>query len=396
MMQCMTRYVLFELIKIFSLTLIGMTSLVVLIGLAHQAIREGLGPIAIAQLIPYVLPNALRFSIPGTILFATCSVYGRMSSSNEVVAIKSVGISPWVIMAPALVLAFVLSLVSVWLNDLAVSWGRSGMHRVVLQSVEQIMYGVLRTQRSYSTDQFSINVKDVEGRFLILPTITYHPSEEEAPIIVTADRAELKYNREKDSLTLLLEYAEADVGEHTLLSWPDTLEEEIPLSAAAKSGRKTLSTSEVPLRDIGDRIELEKDSQRIKEEELAIEKSFLLLSGDFAQFATGEWMDRRSQLQSSQLMVCRLRTEPWRRWAYGFSCFVFVFVGSGLAIRQKSADFWSTFGLCFLPILICYYPLLEYGVGRAKHGVLPPYAVWIANVVMLVVGGWILKRVLRY
>ena len=77
------------LAAIFGLTLIGMTSLIVLVGLAHQAVREGLGPLAVARLVPYVLPNALRFSIPGTMLFAACSVYGRMSSSNEVVAIKS-------------------------------------------------------------------------------------------------------------------------------------------------------------------------------------------------------------------------------------------------------------------------------------------------------------------
>lgn len=279
MMQRMTRYVLFELIKIFGLTLLGMTSLIVLVGLAHQAIREGLGPLALAQLIPFILPNALRFSIPGTMLFAACSVYGRMSSSNEVVAIKSAGISPWVIISPALIFAFVLSLVSVWLNDVAVSWGRTGMHRVVLQSVEQIMYGVLRTQRSYSTDQFSINVKDIDGRSLILPTITYHPNEKDAPIIVTADRAELKYNEEENSLSLLLEHAEADVGEETIVSWPDTLEQRIPVTAAAKNGKKDLSPSEVPLREIPNRIAAERANLARTEVDLAVEKSFQLASG---------------------------------------------------------------------------------------------------------------------
>lgn len=73
---------------------------------------------------------------------------------------------------PTLVAAFLVSLVTVWLNDVAVSWGRSGMERVALAAAEEIAYGLLRTERSYSTPQFSINVKRVEDRRLIRPIVT--------------------------------------------------------------------------------------------------------------------------------------------------------------------------------------------------------------------------------
>jgi len=33
------------------------------------------------------------------------------------------------------------------------------------------------------------------------------------------------------------------------------------------------------------------------------------------------------------------------------------------------------------PILIGYYPLLMYGIDQAKSGNLPPYSVWLANLV---------------
>jgi len=113
MLQRMTRYVVFELLKVFLVALAAMTLLMIVVVLAQQAIREGLGPAAVVRLIPYILPNALRFAIPGTILFAACSVYGRMSASNELVAIKSAGISPWAVAWPALFLAFMMSCVSV-------------------------------------------------------------------------------------------------------------------------------------------------------------------------------------------------------------------------------------------------------------------------------------------
>ena len=174
MISQLTRYVIRDLLQVFLTTLIGLSLLLIVVVLAHQAVREGLGPVAIVRMVPYVVPNALRIAIPGTVLFATCSVYGRMSAANEIVAVKSLGISPMAVIRPALVLSFVLSLVAVWLNDVAVSWGRLGINRVILQSAEQIMYGVLRTQGSYSNGRFSISVSHVDEQWLMHPTIDFH------------------------------------------------------------------------------------------------------------------------------------------------------------------------------------------------------------------------------
>ena len=77
LMRRITRYIILEMLKVFLTTLLVMTSIMLLIGLAQRALREGMGPIPVLRLIPFVLPDALRFAIPGTLLFATCSLYGR-------------------------------------------------------------------------------------------------------------------------------------------------------------------------------------------------------------------------------------------------------------------------------------------------------------------------------
>ena len=56
----------------------------------------------------------------------------------------------------------------------------------------------------------------------------------------------------------------------------------------------------------------------------------------------------------------------------------------------------TTFGVCFLPILILYYPLLAFAVDRAKCGALPPYTVWLGNIVLSLIGAWCLRRVIRH
>ncbi|MEX0978400.1 MAG: LptF/LptG family permease, partial [Pirellulales bacterium] len=122
-MRLLTRYVLREIFQVFLVTLVALTSFMVLVGAVQVAIARGLGAVQIAQALPYLLPNALMFAVPGTILFAVSIVYGRMSGANELVALKSLGLSPMVVIWPALALSVLLSFATVWLNDLAMNWG---------------------------------------------------------------------------------------------------------------------------------------------------------------------------------------------------------------------------------------------------------------------------------
>src|SRR5262245_30252810 len=149
-MRTITRYVVWDLLKIFCLLLLGLTLVVMVILVGQQALRMNLGLWPTLRVAQFILPQALAFAVPAAILFAVCFVYGRMSSDNEVTAIKALGISPMALLWPGVVLALVLSLWGVWLNDLAFSWGHTGVQKVVLQSAEEIAYRLLRAQHTYS------------------------------------------------------------------------------------------------------------------------------------------------------------------------------------------------------------------------------------------------------
>ena len=191
-MKIISRYVLSELLQVFLVALTALTLFMLVIGLVKEAQQQGLGFLQIAALVPYVLPEAMRFAVPGTMLFAVASVFGRMSASNEITALKAAGITPMATIWPAMALAVVVSFVSVWLNDVAVSWGRDGVRRVIVGSVEEIIYGRLRQQRSYSTPQVSINVNGVDGKKLIRPTLSFQPGGSAAPVTVSAAEAQLR------------------------------------------------------------------------------------------------------------------------------------------------------------------------------------------------------------
>lgn len=110
-MRILTRYAIWEFLKVFTLALAGMTLFMLLIGIGREAIREGLGPGPVLRLLPFIVPDSMRFSVPASALLASCTVFGRMSGENEVVAIKSLGISPAVMIVPVYIIGFLLSLV---------------------------------------------------------------------------------------------------------------------------------------------------------------------------------------------------------------------------------------------------------------------------------------------
>lgn len=395
-MTRMTRYVLGDLLGVFLVTLTLMSALMVLALLVQEAVKQGLGPEPIVRLLPYVLPQAMPFAIPAAILFAVCSVYGRMSSANEVVAIKSLGISPMSILWPAFVLAFLVSLSAVWLNDVAASWGRAGVQKVIMQSIEQIIYGTLRTHHSFSNGKISINVKEVDGKRLLKTIVTIQGGDGDPGMTITAEEAEIRSDSENNALIFIVTNFVVERGDNMRYFNSGTAEFSIPLLDASRGGGPSNSPAAIAMRQIPqEAVNQQRDILR-QEESMAAEAAFQLVTGDFASLAGGQWPIRQAGLQHGRFRLHRLYAEPWRRWANGFCCFFFVFVGAPLAIHLRTSDLWTTFGLCFLPILVAYYPLMMYGVDRAKAGALPPYTVWMGNLVLLGIGFYFLRKVQRY
>ena len=392
-MRILTRYVLGTLLQQFLLALTLLTMVFLLAGLANEAVNQGLGLEQVVLLVPYVLPDALRFAIPATMLFAASVTYGRIAGFNELVAIKSMGISPSTIIWPAVVLAFLLSLSAVWLNDVAVSWGRRGVQRVILESFEEVAYGMLRSKKAYSNKSFSIHVKNVDGRRLVYPILTFQSSGDTPPATVTADWAELRADVDANELKMVFHNAKVDFGTGKV-TWPDTYEHVIPLRK--KDGVSGSSRpAEMAMREIPDHIRETRERQDQINQELATRAALQMTTGGFDDLTSDEWKQNYKRVDKLDEHMARLHTEPHRRWASGFSCLCFVMVGVPWAIRLRNADYLTSFFICFLPILVLYYPLLAYGLGQAKGGDLPPYSVWMGNIVLAVAGYWALRKVLK-
>src|SRR6202035_4316499 len=103
------RMILWELVKVFVMSLVGITGILLMAGIVAEASQQGLGPGQIFEAIPLLIPSTLPYTIPATTLFATCVVYGRLAADNEILAIKSSGVNILQVARPGLVLGLAMS-----------------------------------------------------------------------------------------------------------------------------------------------------------------------------------------------------------------------------------------------------------------------------------------------
>jgi lipopolysaccharide export system permease protein len=393
-MKILTRYVVFDLLKVFSMILTGLT-VVIFIGLiGKEAVEKGLGLGPLLRMTPYLLPQAMQFAVPGTMLLATTYVYGRLSSYNEIVAIKALGISPMALIWPTLILATLVSFSGVYINNLAVSWGTRGVQRVFIESIEDVVYGHLQMHRTYSSGKLSINVRGVEGKTLRQPTLVVAASGNHPALTIRAKEAEISSDPKERKLHV--RFRDFEVSGPITVTNPETYEQEISLDELTGMSAETRSPSTYALGEIGPAVERTTERIRQLDESMAAQASFALMTGEILILAPEHWKWREKELAGAKERLQRLHTEPWRRWANGFSCLCFVMVGAPMAIRLKHAEFLAIFFVCFLPILLVYYPMLAVSVDQAKDGAFPPPAVWLGNVVLALWGVWLMRRVIRY
>jgi lipopolysaccharide export system permease protein len=381
-MYILTRYAVWEVLKIFLAALVGLT-LLVTFGMGFKVASDnGLPNIITLQLVPYMLPEMLGITLPVAMLYAVSSAFGRMTGTNEVVALKSLGISPMAVVWPVLVLTGFLSLGTVWMYEIAATWSRPSTARVICESVERIVYSVLQKNQSCDRGKFVIVVMRVEGHILVQPMITIR-EDGGSRITITATEGELKTDWEHRQLQFVCHNGEVDVEGQGRLLFQDERTYVVPLGAPPPDPfhRDWVAMSVIP-----ERIAQLQDKLRVIQQNIDARK---------------EMGDQESSQESNQIagienQIYRLRTEPYRRWSNGFTCVCFALIGIPVAMLWRHADGLTNFFVCFLPILAIYYPLLMLGENLTTNGILHPIFFWMGNVVLIVPGVLLLRWNIRH
>lgn len=401
------RYVIWETLKVFCIALMVTMSLLTLAGGVKEAMRGGLPLILVARILPYVAIEMLRFTVPGCLLFAVASTVGRLSAANELTALKAAGISTLRGLFPLLVIAYLMSVFTYWLYDLSASWARQGLRQTLLASIDDIAYSTLTTEGSFRTKDIAIVVDGVTGRTLQKPRIDVFGQPDSPPSSLVADRAEIDINN--GELLLRCYNARLELEGVGSFYFPTKLEHPVTLNGVTQPSEDTASPAEISSRVIQRQVAKEEaEVARLKtklRELLEMELPAELVSTSQITSQTGavtetamqrvespELQETRLALEHHQLRLNRLLGENQRRLANGFACLAFALIGIPVAAWRKTADSMSTFFVCFLPILLGYYPLLMVGETLVRSGYFQALSPWIADAIAATTGIGLIHR----
>jgi lipopolysaccharide export system permease protein len=389
------RIILGELVRVFLLSLVGITGMLLMAGIVAEASQHGLTPIQILAAIPLLIPSTLPYTIPATTLFATCVVYGRLAHDNEILAIKAAGINILSVVGPSIILGLAMTVTTMVLYYDLIPTTHHIMRSMVLQDVEEYLYGFLKREHCISHQKlpYRMQVKCVQGRTLIDPIfVKKDPKTGADEVTARAETAELR-----------VEMAHAQILFHMKRCWVTSSQDgtqgyfedkiwpvELPPDFD-KTARK-FRTGDMTWNELIDyRVELK---QQKDEKDVQIALNTALLPTPNAN--PDHLKNLRAQSKEKQDLIRSVDAEMLMRPALSVGCLCFVLVGCPIGIWFSKSDYLSAFITCFLPIVFLYYPLLLCGQNLAKSGrVQPALAVWGADVLMAVVALPLYRKLLK-
>ena len=386
------RYVLRDLLIVFVFLLSAVTVLLVFVGIFREMSKSDLQPQLALQILPYVVPSMLPFTIPATMLMTVCIVYGRMAADSEIIAAKAAGINVMTLLIPSFALGGVLSLCSLLLTDRVIPWAMNNIQTTISQALEDIFLNKLRSKGQIVDNQrgFSITVMGVEGRRLIYPTFHYQPKGSK-PVAVQAREAVIRFDMNQRKVILIMIDGNLKMSGERSMKFKKH-EQAFPLPFEVQK----MKSRHLSLRDIRRKLEqiegeLE-ESRGFRDATLAMS----LMLGDFEQLKDPEMYRYDNSKQKHRQELAILRTEQQSRFALSTSCFLFCLLGAPFAVLQAKRQFLTSFFMCFLPILLVYYPMVLLLMNLSKHESVPPVTIWVANLLILIAAGIVIRKVLRH
>ena len=287
-----------------------------------------------------------------------------MAASNELIALSSLGISPFKVIRPVLLVATLLSLGCVWLYDIGEWWGQKGIHQVLIDSAEEIAYRFLRTKHSYAKGEVSLNVKSVEGRRLIRPTLVVEPpglpraghrvrrrrgAAQQRPRAQSVDHHASRHGLYRQRGLDGLSGHDGTSGGGGRNQQPRALAAAIP--QPGEPGGRPRKSPHVPG---------------------PTGKGPAAVAGRLdGHAAPSRWLRRRKPWKPSASHLHWIESQIHRRWTNGFFCLAYVIIGIPVAMHVRSRDYLTSFFACFLPVVVFNHPLHNICIKMAEAGRAP-------------------------
>ena len=363
-MHIIRNYTLKEFTGPFLLSLLVSTMILAtghIVQVADMIINKGVSVTYILNLFLLLMPWLLTFTIPISVLSATLLSFGRLASDNEIIALKASGVSLFRIASPVVLIALMISLFCVPLNDKILPTSGYNARKLVKEIGMRNPLALLEPGVFIKGfKDYIIFVYNISGNKLKNIRI-YQPQEGRPTRTIVAEEGEVIPIPEENMIKLKLKNGSAD---EAMPNEPDNF-------------YKLMFQTYYMTLNLEDAMKYEEIQKKPREMSIAELKQEII------------------KLDKEKISTTPLYIEMHNKLALAFSSFVFVFLGIPIAIRTHRREKSINFGLTML-LFIVYWGIMLGGIACSIRNLIPPWlGIWMANIVMFLIGMCLFIKISR-
>ena len=373
-LSVMDRYLASELVLPFLFGVGAFSSVGLAIGSLFELVRKvaesGL-PLGIAvKVLLLKIPHFIAYALPTSTLLATLMAYSRLSSDSEIIALRSVGVSVYRIVLPAIVLSLLISGTTFLFNELFVPAANYQASITLDRALD-------RENPSFKDKNiFHTEYGDIE-----------QPDGEEREVMTRLFYAE-RFNGERMQGLTIIDRSQQGVNQIiTAKSATWNLADNV---WDFFNGTIYLIAPDGSFRNI----------VRFEHQKLKLPKAPLDLAQkgrDYDQMNIAQSLEYLKVVQggSDERKLRELKIRIHQKISVPFVCVVFGLVGSALGTKPQHTGKATSFGISVM-VIFFYYLLVAIMGAMGQMGIFSPFmAAWIPNFTGLGAGGWLLVRSAR-
>ena len=372
-MKLLDRYIAKQVL-VTAFFAVGVLSLVLVFGNVFKQLLDLLVnhdvPLEyILSFMAYILPFSLTFTIPWGFLTAVLLVFGRLSAENELIALRSMGVSIYRICFSLLVIALACVGVCLWINvDVAPK---------AQQKMKAALYNIATSNpiAMFGSDQIidefpnkKIYVSRKEGTRLF-DILMYDLSDAGAALsVVHAREGSLQADlSNKLNPQVLLELKNARYEQH------DSVD---PHNLAKIRQGITMQKIVLPisLKDLYERNKVR--------------------SG-LSQKTLSELMEETKAGRQDIEQLTAAKTEVNKRFSFSLASFAFALIGVPLAITAQRKETSIGFLLSLVVAFVYFFFIILANAVRENPKFHPELLIWAPNVLFISLGGYLFWRLGR-
>ena len=311
---------------------------------------------SVVKIFVYGLPGIIMWTFPMSMLLATLLTFGRLSSSSEITAMKSCGISFGRIAAPAILLGFLASGCSILFNEHVVPWANSAGNDVFYYEIEG---------NTEMKSQDHIIVKEIVGDKIqrLVYAREYRASDETLQGVTMQVFDELgkvthvenaNFAEWRDNMWIMHEGMIYDISEDDRTRSMRFNQQILPVKASPRQiVREQKTPEELTMKELRAQIEI---------------------------------------MKSQYVSTNELETELYQRFTIPMASLIFALIGVPLGLQPTRNASSMGFALSVI-IIFVYYAIMTLANAVAIGGMVTPiFAVWIPNIIGLIFGAILIYR----